>query len=57
MLEMLAPLAFGPIGGIDASVAVKWVVIWTVVLGGMLYGSVIFFPQWVDTGDAEEHHH
>lgn len=56
MLETLAPLAFGPIGGIDASVAVFWVVVWTIVLGGLLYGSVIFFPQWVDMSDVEDPH-
>lgn len=59
MLETIAPLAFGPIGGIDPSVAVFWVVVWTIVLGGLLYGSVIFFPQWVDLGEGEDHnaHH
>lgn len=55
MLDLLTPFAFGPIGGIDAAVAVKWVVIWTVILGGMLYGSVIFFPPWVDTGEGDHH--
>ena len=55
MLELLTPFAYGPPGGIDAAEAVKWVVIWTVLLGGMLYGSVIFYPPWVEVGD-EEHH-
>lgn len=55
MLETFAPLAaFGPIGGIDPSVAVFWIVLWTVVLGGILYASMVFYPQWVDMGDAED---
>lgn len=54
MLEMITPLAFGPIGGIDGSVAVFWATVWTIILGGMLYGSMVFFPQWVDMSDVED---
>ena len=52
MLDMI--LAYGPIGGIDPGVAVKWVVIWTVVMSLFLYGSLAFFPNWVELED--EHH-
>lgn len=52
MMDMI--FAYGPIGGIDAGVAVKWAVIWTVVLGLMLYGSFAFYPTWVEVED--EHH-
>ncbi len=55
MLDMI--LAYGPIGGIDAGVAVKWVVIWTVVLGLSLYGSLAFYPSWVELEDDHQAHH
>lgn len=45
MMDLSTILAFGPIGGIDPAVAVKWVVIWTVLLGGPLYLS-LYYPQW-----------
>jgi hypothetical protein len=51
MLDIFANLfAYGPPGGIDAGVAVKWVVIWTVILGGALYSS-LYFPQWPKLDD------
>lgn len=54
MIELLSTiLAYGPPGGIDSGVAVKWVIIWTLILGGSLYAS-LFFPQWV-TDDDESH--
>ena len=52
MLETIAPLAYGPIG--DASVAVFWVVLWTVILGSSLYAAVIFLPPWVDMSDVQD---
>lgn len=48
---MNALFAMGPVGGIDSSVGARWAIIWTVILGGLLYGSVMAFPQWVDLGD------
>lgn len=36
---------YGPVGGIDPNVALLWVMIWTFVLGGVLYGS-LFFKSW-----------
>ena len=48
-------LGFGPIGGIDPDVAVKWVVIWTVVLGGMLYGSLLFARDWPELESDGQH--
>lgn len=54
MMDLLSTLlAYGPIGGIDPGVAVKWTVIWTVVLGGPLYIS-LYYPQWFPT-DEESH--
>lgn len=51
MLDIFTNLfAAGPPGGIDAGVAVKWTVIWTVVLGGALYLS-LFYPQWLKMDD------
>ena len=47
-------LAYGPVGGINPDVAVKWVIIWTVLLGGMLYGSLMFSREWVEL-DTESH--
>lgn len=47
MLETILPLAYGPVGGIDPSVAVFWVVVWTVILGGSLYAS-LFVPAWLE---------
>lgn len=53
-------IAFGPVGGIDAMVAVKWALIWTFVLGGMLYASLWCKP-WPDTPPShhhvDDHHH
>jgi len=55
MLEVLNTLfAYGPPGGIDAGEAVKWTVIWTVILGGSLYIS-LYYPQWVPTDDDKKH--
>lgn len=54
MLDLV--FAYGPIGGIDPAVAVKWVIIWTFVMGIMLYGSVVFFPPWVDMDDETPGH-
>lgn len=54
MLDLMTTLfSYGPPGGIDASVAMKWAVIWTVVLGGALYIS-LFYPQWVPTDDEPQ---
>ncbi|MFA5506372.1 MAG: hypothetical protein WC423_13135 [Vulcanimicrobiota bacterium] len=51
MLEIFANLfAYGPPGGIEGGLAVKWVVIWTVILGGSLYLS-LFYPQWLKLDD------
>lgn len=50
---MSAILAYGPPGGIDSAVAVKWVVIWTILLGGPLYIS-LYYPQWFPI-DNEKH--
>lgn len=47
-------LGYGPIGGIDASVAVYWVCIWTAILGGALYGSLMFNREWVEL-DTDAH--
>mgnify|MGYP006981221200 CR=1 FL=1 len=47
---MMELFAYGPIGGIDPGVAIKWVIIWTVVLGGMLYAS-LFAKPWPDLDD------
>lgn len=55
MLDMI--LAYGPIGGIDPGVAVKWVSIWTVILGSSLYFSLAFFPSWVELEDENQTHH
>ena len=58
MLENLpAILAYGPPGGINGSVAVFWLVTWTVIRGTLLYGSVIALPAWVDLGPEAEHTH
>ena len=52
MMEILSTiLAYGPPGGIDSGVAVKWVIIWTVLLGCPLYVS-LFYPQWVKDDDS-----
>lgn len=54
MMELTTTLlSYGPIGGIDPAVAVKWVVIWTVLLGGALYAS-LYYPQWLNV-DEEQH--
>lgn len=51
MLDMVTSiLAYGPPGGIDGSVAVKWVIIWTVLLGASLYLS-LYYPQWFKMDD------
>ena len=51
MLDIFANLfAYGPPGGITPGVAVKWTVIWTVLLGGSLYVS-LFYPQWLRMDD------
>jgi len=51
MLDIFANLfAYGPPGGIDPGIAVRWTVIWTVVLGGSLYVS-LFYPQWLRMDD------
>lgn len=56
MTDMLTLLAdFGPPGGINSKVAVQWIVIWTVVLGGMLYAS-LYYPAWVPMDDEPEKH-
>lgn len=55
MIDALTTIfAYGPPGGIDAGVAVKWVVIWTVLLGGSLYLS-LFYPQWLKLDEEESH--
>ena len=55
MLDIFASiLAYGPPGGIDASVAVKWTVIWTVLLGGALYIS-LYYPQWLPMDEDQKH--
>lgn len=54
MMELMTTLlAYGPIGGIDAAVAVKWTVIWTALLGGSLYIS-LYYPQWLKL-DEDQH--
>ena len=51
MIDVLTQiLAYGPPGGIDAAAAVKWTVIWTVILGGSLYVS-LYYPQWLPMDD------
>ncbi len=50
MISLMDMFAYGPVGGIDAGVAVKWVVIWSVILGGMLYASLYLKP-WPDLED------
>jgi hypothetical protein len=57
MLQTILPLAMGPVGGIDSLVAVKWVLIWTAIMGFFLYGAVIFYPPWVDLGEEVDHSH
>lgn len=54
MLDML--FAYGPPGGIDPNVAIKWIVIWTFLMGVSLYGSLAFFPAWVELEDDHAHH-
>lgn len=49
-------LALGPVGGIDPSVGAYYAIFWTIILGGILYGSVVFFPAWVDMGEKSEKH-
>ncbi len=49
-------LGYGPVGGIDPNVAVFWVVVWTVVLGGALYGSLVFYKPWPELDDQTEGH-
>lgn len=54
MVNMLTSLlAYGPLGGIDGSVAVKWTTIWTVVLGGLLYLS-LYYPSWLPPLPSDE---
>lgn len=51
MMDLMTTLlSYGPVGGIDPAVAVKWVIIWTVILGGSLYLS-LFYPQWLKLDD------
>ena len=53
MMDLLNTIfAYGPIGGIDAAVAVRWTVIWTVVLGLPLYVS-LYYPQWLKMDDEQ----
>lgn len=49
-------LAYGPVGGIDPTVAVFWVVTWAIVLGGSLYASLVFFKPWPDLDEPSEKH-
>ena len=49
-------LAYGPVGGIDPTVAVFWVVTWAIVLGRSLYASLVFFKPWPDLDEPSEKH-
>ncbi len=42
-----------PVGGYDAWIAIKWILIWTTVCSAMCFGPMFFFKSWPDLDDEE----